>query len=899
MITQSTRRDFLKTTAAMTAAMAVSGGSLYAKEPGSSVAIILVPDEASQPAAQWAATELRDALRKQDVTADIFESIKQAPADAECIVAATAGSGTGKAALAAVGLKLPNVPEAVGLTHGKLENRRVLLAAGSDVRGLVYALLELADQVNCSPDPIDDLSEVQRTVETPANRIRSNMRCFVSDVEDKPWFNDREMWPQYLTELATQRFNRFNLSLGIGHDWLNHVRDAYFLFAYPFFLSVPGYDVRVPELPDAERDRNLELLKFISEQTVLRGMEFQLGIWMHGYEWNDSPNANYTIAGLTRETQGAYCRDAVKALLQACPAISGVTFRVHGESGVAEGSNNFWKTVFDGVAQCGRKVEMNLHAKGTDQEMIDMALATGQPVVMAPKYWGEHLGMSYHQADIRELERPRPGHEGGGMMKLSSGSRSFLRYGYGDLLNADRRHGVMHRIWPGTQRLLIWGDPVTGAGYGRAFSFCGSDGFELMEPLTFKGRRGSGIAGDRCAYADPSLRPRWDWEKYLYSLRIWGRLSYNPDSAPDVWQRTLRKQFGRGAKDAELGLASASRILPIITTVHAPNGGNNGYWPEMYRNQSLIDPRQSTRYGDTPAPRVFGNVSPFDPQLFYRINDFADEVLKETQSCKYTPVEVAQWLEDLATTAEERLAAADKLVKNKTTPEYRRLAVDLKIMIGLGRFFGAKFRAGVLYRIHEQAGDQAALEACIKCYQQARDVWAKLSDAAGVYMNDVTVGDMDILHGHWRDRLPDIDQDIAALEKKLAQADRKTASQPRVKALIKEVTSRPQRPSPAARHTQPTVFHAGQPLDLELKLGKSAQTVRLFYRHVNQAERFQVIEMERKGDSYHSVIPAAYTDSEYALQYYFEIQHAPTSSSLYPGFASDLANQPYLVVKRS
>ena len=29
------------------------------------------------------------------------------------------------------------------------------------------------------------------------------------------------------------------------------------------------------------------------------------------------------------------------------------------------------------------------------------------PVTVAPKYWAEHLGMPYHQADIRELERPR------------------------------------------------------------------------------------------------------------------------------------------------------------------------------------------------------------------------------------------------------------------------------------------------------------------------------------------------------------------------------------------------------------------------------------------------------------------------------------------------------------
>ena len=50
-------------------------------------------------------------------------------------------------------------------------------------------------------------------VEQPANRVRSIARLFTSDVEDKPWYNDREMWPQYLTMLAAQRFNRFHLAL--------------------------------------------------------------------------------------------------------------------------------------------------------------------------------------------------------------------------------------------------------------------------------------------------------------------------------------------------------------------------------------------------------------------------------------------------------------------------------------------------------------------------------------------------------------------------------------------------------------------------------------------------------------------------------------------------------------
>jgi hypothetical protein len=478
--------------------------------------------------------------------------------------------------------------------------------------------------------------------------------------------------------LATQRFNRFNLAYGIGYDFIRHVTDAYFLFTYPFLLSVPGYNVRVPQLPDEERDKNLAMLRYISEQTVARGMEFHVGLWMHSYEWIDSPKANYVIEGLRKENHGPYCRDAVRMLLKACPAISGITFRIHGESGAQEGSYEFWKTVFDGVATCGRKVKLDMHTKGMDQTMTDIALATKQPVNMSPKFWGEHLGMTYHQADIREFEQPKPGDEKKtGLMKLSAGSRSFLRYGYGDLMREDRPWTVVHRIWPGTQRILLWGDPVTAAAYSRCFSFCGSNGVEICEPLSFKGRRGSAIAGGRCAYEDTTLKPRWDWQKYLYSYRVWGRLLYNPDAEPSTWQRILLSQFGAGSQDVESALANASRILPIVTTAHAPSAGNNTYWPELYWNQSFVDGEHPGPYGDSMAPKVFDNASPFDPQLFSRIDEYATEILQNSCSGKYSPVEVAEWIERFADNALHSLKMADASAVRKDTPEFRRFSIDV------------------------------------------------------------------------------------------------------------------------------------------------------------------------------------------------------------------------------
>ena len=525
---------------------------MHASEGTETVSIITDPSDpvVSSAACRWALNELKHSLEQCTIKVRQFDSLQQAAPGTFCIVASGPGQNLGADLLQRSGATLLNQPESLALQPFSREHRRGILACG-DIRGLTYALLELADRVQHSERAFSALQQRVAIVERPSNAIRSIGRIFCSDIQDKPWFYDREMWPAYFSMLATQRFNRFSLNLGVGYDFLDNVRDAYFLFAYPFLLSVPGYAVRAVNLPDEERDRNLEMLQFISAQAVAHGIDFQLGIWTHGYHWGPDSQPNYTIQGITPDNHASYSRDALTALLKACPNISGVTLRTHGESGVREGSYAFWSTVFSALSSCGRKVNLDLHTKGLNQELVDAALQTGMPLTLSPKYWAEHMGLPYQQAAIRDLEMPHEDHNVKDFFSLSSGSRSFTRYGYADFLREDRPYKVMFRIWPGSHRLLLWGDPSSSAAHARAFNFCGCNGVELFEPLTFKGRRGSGIAGSRCAYADTSLEPRWDWQKYLYTYRVWGRLMYNPAAQPETWQRYLQKQFRSAAPAVE------------------------------------------------------------------------------------------------------------------------------------------------------------------------------------------------------------------------------------------------------------------------------------------------------------------------------------------------------------
>jgi len=898
-----TRRRFLKNTGTITAAVA---GAKFLQLPlgaataSANVSIVLDSsnDATKQLPVRWAADQLRDALSARGVNATVFEDLNSAPRQGECVIARGG---------------LPDKPESFQLERGQAaDNRPALLATGSDARGLVYALLELADRVNFARDPLAELKAIKPTAERPANSIRSIGRLFASDVEDKPWFNDRAYWQQYLTMLATNRFNRINLGFGLAYDFTTDISDCYFHFAYPFLLSVPGYSVRAVPLPDAERDSNLAMLRFISDEAARRGLQFQLGVWTHAYQWTNSPRANYTIEGLTPETQGPYSREAIKLLLTQCPNITGVTIRTHGESGVAEGNIDIWKTIFSGVADCGRKVEIDLHAKGMDPAIIDAAVATGMPVNISPKFWAEHMGLPYMQGAIRAQEMPPRNAQDGGFFSRSTGSRSFLRYGYGDLYAEDRSYGILHRIWPGTQRVLLWGDPEIAAAYGRASSFCGSNGVELFEPLTFKGRKGSGLPGGRNAYEDATLKPQFDFEKYEYAYRVWGRNFYNPDTDADGWRRLLRKQFARGAEPAESALASAGKILPLVTTAHCPSAANNSYWPEMYWNMPMTDAAHKHPYSDTPTPKRFGTVSPLDPEFFLTCDESAGELINGQFSGKHSPVWVAARLEDCA---DQTSAALRKLkAPDGSNAEFRRLQTDATIQAGLGKFFAAKFRAGVYYGIYLQTKDTDALQEALRENRAARSVWADLANtAAGAYANDVTYGPEYYQRGHWQDRLAAMDADIGDMEKLASESPSGAAGKAdwaKIKKAVREATAgrlswKPNEHTDhqiSSFHNPPASYRRGEALSLVMqKPGNSGNiaTVQLRYRRLNQAEVWQETEMSIAPDGFHATIPADYTNSPHPLQYYFRIRLASGGAVLRPGLETRFNGQPYFVVRQT
>jgi hypothetical protein len=363
-------------------------------------------------------------------------------------------------------------------------------------------------------------------------------------------------------------------------------------------------------------------------------------------------------------------------------------------------------------------------------------------------------------------------------------------------------------------------------------------------------------------------------------------LLYNPDATPDVWRRSLSRQFGDKAAAAERALSSVSRVLPLLTSAHLPSASNHSLWYEMYTNQPIVEGGAPYPYSDTPQPRVFAYTSPLDPQLFSTIAEHAVDLLEARANPKYSPADVAAWLDGFASEGQAGLGELGAPGDARA----RRLIEDTAIQMGIARFFAAKLRAGLLYALWQKNSDPALGAAALEQYRSARAVWAAMAArAASVYVSDVSYGAIPQRRGHWSDRLAAMDADIAAMAKTVALTKAAITPSGNLSQLVQQP---PARPATTGRHLAPEHFTPGADLPLVLTGAGGGQ---LFYRHVNHGERWQSLAMSQEGDSLRAAIPGDYTRSPYPLQYYFALSRGG-QAWMSPGFNASLSNQPYFAV---
>jgi hypothetical protein len=429
--------------------------------------------------------------------------------------------------------------------------------------------------------------------------------------------------------------------------------------------------------------------------------------------------------------------------------------------------------------------------------------------------------------------------------------------------------------------------------------FAGSDGVEWCEPQSFKGRMGTGIPGQRFNYQKHGMPTRCDWRKYDYQYRVWGRLLYNPDAPRQSWMRYLEHECGDAADHCEKGLSWASRVLPLVTLAHGPSASNNRYWPEIYTNLGLIDGSGKRAYdSDMEGPVRFGNAPTFDSALFATAQEYAELLLAGKLSHRYTPLDVADWLDEMAEGCEIEVMKA-KRTADFGRAEVQRILVDVQILGGIARYFAEKFRAACWAELFVATKVSLLIEPTLEHARRSVLAWEGIAAISrDLYHDDLTYGPQSWLRGSWHSRLPEMQAELLDLE--AMRGGGKTESvQPdaAASAAIAALKARRSTLAGIVKVGADTTFEGGKPFAISVETEVDAPPV-LHYRHINQAERWKSVTMEQRGGTYAAVIPGDYTRSDFHLQYFISMTRRG-QSVLAPGLQQNLANEPYYTVMQT
>ncbi len=915
--------------------------------------ISLLSDSRMGPGTTHGLKQVRLALQSKGAK---FEEVTSAgTAGGDILLVAGLSRGTGPAARlhTELGITAPTQAESLLVRRTQWEGKNVLLVSGADDRGLMYALLDIADRIGWADEPKNPLSEVRDIDEKPAVSERALSIYTMHQANFESYFYDEAYWTRYLDMLAKNRFNTFALLFGY-ENW------GYFSPPYPYFFDVDEFpDVKVVGITKEKQQRNLEALNKIIRMTHERGLNFTLGIWDHIYrggvqgptEIAGKPTEGI-VWGLTEDNLTAYTRPALTKFLKLVPDLDAIQFRMHGESGLKRTEmGGFWENVYQVMKEHGPNIRFDARAKNFPDELIDKAVEMGLNMRICTKYWMEQMALPFHPTHVH----PANQHD--------------RRHGYADLLRYPQRYKIHWRLWTGgTTRVLLWADPEYVRRFADSTHLYDGEGFEVTEPMATKMQdhphdmKPFELLNPQYRYYD------WEFERYWHFFQVFGRVGYNPDTPEEVWRREFQKRFGSEAGIyIEQALHLAGRILPRIVAYTYPYDmfPTTRGWVEKQRMKDLPE---------------YAKALPSDTQQFLSIGDAAKFRLEGVDSARFLPEESSRWFAQISRDVLNLEAQAEKRIGNHRNKEFDSTIVDLKILAYLAMYHSHRPQAGVSYALFKRSGDINALDDAIEQETKAIDAWSKIVDAAGdVYNYNLMMGRQSAdLCGHWRDELVKLKNGLDEIKKERnnfrpSTADAKPAIahvpirkaspaenmviratvstndpdcnvkvgyrtdsseyewidmkriEPFVyhatitkenvipglsylieagdgeeKARINPVTvvvtddSEP----PRIEHNRVTETEPGKPLTITASAYDpgGVKWVRLLYRGVTQYQDYKTLEMTRTGNGgeYKAVVPGKDIEPQWDFMYLIEVMDNNGNGMIYPDMEKET---PYVVVK--
>ncbi len=807
--------------------------------------------------------KLSAALAAKKISAETVSSVAQAKGSLLIVAGLSKGEGPAAAMLAAGKHAVPDSAEALTIWKTRSGGKTAWVLSGSDDRGLQYALLDVADRIGWSTGA-DPFSRVRPVTESAHLRERAIVIYTMNRAYWESRFYNEDYWKKYLDMMAADRLNM--LEVGFGFE-----NGGFLAPAYPYFFNVPEYPgIRMGDLTAGQQKKNLDAFNRLIELCHERGIGFRVGFWDHiyrgGYQSNkDMPDqVNSQVQGVTPENMIAYTQVALAKFIELVPHLDGILFRAHDESGLKKGEQLlFWKSVFDMLQQKKWALPVDLHAKEVSDTIVHEGESRGLTIRMSTKYWMEQMGLPYHITHTNRIT-----------------DNSYRRHSYGDMLNYDEQYPVFYRIWGGTTRVLLWGDPDYVRRFAPTTGIHGGAGFGVNEPLTTKMH-----AQPHDAVPFALLKPdrqyyKYEFERYWHFYQTFGRIGYNPQTPSEVWDEDFNRRFGKQAGPAvEKMMHTSGQVLPRIVASCFPLVGfpiASG-WAEKQHMGDLPD---------------YAKTTPSDVQQFASFDDEAKLLLEKGETAKIRPSRNSLWFQLLSERIDRLIAEAEKAPGGSGNKELFSTITDAKILSNLALYHARRIPAAVSYRLYERTHNGIALNDAIRYEKSAIEAWKMIVAAAeGVYADTLRMGPRTrTLVGSWKQELGDLQAGLAKLE-----------------AIKPDSMSMEPLYEPAPDRDYSTLFTishqplstakagAGLTVQIRVKAANGLQSVKLLYRDMNQYKEFETLDMKPvAGNLFSAVIPGSSITGKWDLQYLFEVMDKQHHGMIWPDLDKET---PYVIVK--
>jgi hypothetical protein len=610
-----------------------------------------------------------------------------------------------------------------------------------------------------------------------------------------------------------------------------------------------------------------------------RGIDVRVAIWDHiyrgGVQGGGIPGASEAagkpvpglVYGLTADTLVPYSKAALQKLYQVFPEIDAIQFRMHEESGLKRDEiTTFWHDVFGLIKGASAARRVDLRAKGLPKPVIQDALDQQLNVTVNTKYWMEQMGLPFHPTHINKQ------------------NQRDTRHGYSDLLEYPQTYRLHWQLWSGgTSRLLLWGDPDYVRRFAQSATLYAGNSFEINEMLATKMLGDPHDAKPR-DFLNPGYRYYdYEFERYWDFYRLWGRLTYNPQTPSEVWEREFARRFGPAAGPHIMNaLQQASKVLPRIVAAsycYQFFPTTRG-WPEMQHQGSL----------PTFAKQEEGS----DIQQFMNAREEAASILRGTDTAMRRPEETSRWFADASAKILSELAEAEKTAGVRASNEFKTTSADLKILAALARYHSWRQLGAVYYNLYQSSGDLTSFDEAIGNEKRAVQAWSDIVAASGdVYSEDIAFGSHAVgFPRHWKEELQALQREFEQL---LAERQKATtrAGAKSVRIPTRDPAARP----PVVKLEPVPAAEAGR--DLQVKANVTAPAgikwMRLRYRHLNQQEDYETAEMalDPKSGRYTGLIPASFVDPKWDLMYFVEAVDSQGNGRMYPDLEVEV---PYVIV---